>query len=569
MLKKLSALFLLLLLLAGCQPALEPGAAPGPANPVTDEVDAPVPAVVSFSYEGIQFEPGVLATAVAPAQIEAQVGEDDMPYWVIYPSHYYFTLEGYPLADSWTPAQLTIYPARAYAGLNLAAREEITAMQALLDKPASLSAQERLPFFPLYNAAQMFRSQVEWLEFGNGRGVRFITMYSQSVNMVSNRELFYTFQGMTNDRRYYVSVVLPVNTTILPDSQPEMTLEEWEALSANYQAYLDETVTALDALEAYAFSPSLVELDRLVQSLLVEPAPMPVTTGLSVELPVAHGQYLAGDKVTAIGTAESGTAEVELTLYVGPHLVEQVTVAVDGRTNSWQTDLSLPANVISRGRLVVTAAGQTITQPLTIYPRQGEMARVVIGRPFSNEMLVAGTIAFVRGTAQDRADTVTIGVLVDECTRLVVEQSAAVMGEEWYGQLLLPADVTGPACLTAYTGSHGTAASAEWVIPVNILAAAALEGPYIVVADPVGQPDRKAAWQLFGTAVNTPNNEVTVEIADQDGQELFRQTAAVSDGGYWEVTVELPTGVPDFIIVNAGFMVDDQPFFYQTGFMLK
>jgi hypothetical protein len=569
MLKKLSALLLLLFLLAACQSALEPSAAPGPAKPATEETDVPAPEAVGFSYEGIQFEPGGLATAVTPAQIEGQVGDDDMPYWTIYPTHYYFTLEGYPLADSWPPAQLVIYPARAYAGLNLAAREEITAMHALLDNPPSLSAQERLPFIPLYNAAQMFRSQVEWLEFGNGRGARFITMYGQSVNTVSNQELFYTFQGMTNDRRYYVSVILPVTAPILPDSHPEMTLEEWEALSARHQAYLDETALDLDALEADAFSPSLAELDRLVQSLLVDPAPLPVATGLNVELPVAHGQYLAGDKVVAMGTAASGTTEVELTLYVGPHLVEQVTIAVDGRSNRWEADLTLPANVISRGRLAVTAGGQTITQPLTIYPRQGEMARVVIGSPFSNEMLVAGTIAFVRGATLETSDTVTIGVLVDECTRLVVEQSAAVMGEEWYGQLLLPADVTGPACLTAYTGNHGTAAGAEWVIPVNILAATALEGPHIVIADSVGQPDRQAAWQLFGMAVNAPNNEVTVEITDTDGQELFRQTVAISDGGYWEVTVNLPSGAPDFILVNAGFMVNDQPFFYQTGFVLN
>lgn len=568
MLQKLITLFLLVFTLAACQPALEPSAAPAPARPVTNEANVATPAA-SFSYEGIQFEPGELATAVTPAQIEAQVGDDDMPYWTIYPTHYYFTLEGYPLADSWPPAQLVIYPAQAYAGLNQAAREEITALHALLDKPASLSAQERLPFIPLYNAAQMFRSQVDWLEFGNGQGIRFITMYGQSVNMVSNQELFYTFQGMTNDRQYYVSVILPVAATILPDSQPEMTLEEWEALSARHQAYLDETTIALDALAADAFSPSLTELDRLVQSLLVNPAPMPVAAGLSVELPAAHGQYLAGDKITAMGTAASGTTEVALTLYVGPHLVEQVTTAVDDRRNSWQANLNLPANIISRGRLVVTAGDQTITQPLTIYPRPGEMARVVIGRPFSHEMLVAGTTTFVRGMAEDLVDNVTIGVLVDECTRLVAEQGATVIGDEWYGQLLLPADVTGPACLTAYTGSHGTAASAEWVIPVSILAATVLEDPYIVVADPVGQPDRQAAWQLFGTAVHAPHNEVTIEIADTDGRGLFRQTVAVSDSGYWEVTVNLPAGAPDFIIVNAGFMVNNQPMFYQTGLVLK
>jgi hypothetical protein len=144
----------------------------------------------------------------------------------------------------------------------------------LLDNPTALSTQERLPFIPLYNATQMFRSQAEWLEFGNGRGARFITMYGQSVNTVSNQELVYTFQGMTNDRRYYVSAILPVTATILSDSPPEMTLEEWEALSARYQAYLDETAIALNALEADAFSPSLAELDRLVQSLTID---VPVT----------------------------------------------------------------------------------------------------------------------------------------------------------------------------------------------------------------------------------------------------------------------------------------------------
>jgi hypothetical protein len=90
-----------------------------------------------------------------------------------------------------------------------------------------------------------------------------------------SQELFYTFQGFTNDGAYYVAAFFPLTTTVLPDT---ITEGDWTVIretEASYTAYLSETVTILDHLPPTKFTPDLSRLDAVLTSLRLEPGALP------------------------------------------------------------------------------------------------------------------------------------------------------------------------------------------------------------------------------------------------------------------------------------------------------
>lgn len=44
----------------------------------------------------------------------------------------------------------------------------------------------------------------------DGGGIRYLTQFGQAAGLITNPELFYTFQGLTDDGAYYVAAVFPV-----------------------------------------------------------------------------------------------------------------------------------------------------------------------------------------------------------------------------------------------------------------------------------------------------------------------------------------------------------------------
>jgi hypothetical protein len=134
----------------------------------------------------------------------------------------------------------------------------------LIDEPG-------LPFLPWINRKQTFCAQPEIVEFQSGRGIRYLSYYSQGINPVLEREVFYTFQGLTSDGQFYVSAFFPVETGIFPTEPPACPkcgdpnynpFPEWEAL-------LSEQLTQVNAQPEDAFEPALQVLDELVESIRI------------------------------------------------------------------------------------------------------------------------------------------------------------------------------------------------------------------------------------------------------------------------------------------------------------
>jgi hypothetical protein len=122
----------------------------------------------------------------------------------------------------------------------------------------------------------MFHSTEQILTFQNGQGIRFLTQYGQAPYPVNNNSLFYTFQGLTDDGAYYVAAIFPVNAAFLPaDGNPDTPLPadgvpfDWENFE-NITQHFELVKQKLNSTDPNAFTPTLIHLDTLIQSILIK-----------------------------------------------------------------------------------------------------------------------------------------------------------------------------------------------------------------------------------------------------------------------------------------------------------
>jgi hypothetical protein len=128
-----------------------------------------------------------------------------------------------------------------------------------------ITGEPAMPYLPWINMKQTLCAQPAIIEFANGRGVRYLSYFSQGLNPVLDREVFYTFQGITDDGQFYVAAFFPVETGIFPSEPPVADP------SAEWVAVLTEQLIRLNAKPAQEFTPSLPVLDELIQSIEIAP----------------------------------------------------------------------------------------------------------------------------------------------------------------------------------------------------------------------------------------------------------------------------------------------------------
>jgi hypothetical protein len=128
-----------------------------------------------------------------------------------------------------------------------------------------------MPFLPWINMKQTFCAQPQIIEFQNGKGIRYLSYYSQGPNPVLDREVFYTFQGLTDDGQFYIAAFFPVQTGIFPAEPPACLRcsEPGYDPFAEWTAVLNEQLIRLNAQPAEDFVPSLTILDELVKSIQI------------------------------------------------------------------------------------------------------------------------------------------------------------------------------------------------------------------------------------------------------------------------------------------------------------
>lgn len=249
-----------------------PTVTPQPTMPVepTSEFTPPNAPAPNVDFNGIKFyRDNALAASWECTIIPAEIPSSDVPEAWLLPSHFYFTFAGYPLSGTFHDPQIYVFPVRNFEDYNSAGVKVVTDLQQFLkDRPDNIAG--NIPFLPIFPAAQTMQAQVAYLNFQNGSGVRFLTLYSQAAMPINNDEMFYTFQGITLDGQYYVSVIMPVSHPSLPADGSEVPGGDPAAFSDNYPTYIEDMEEQLGEAGASSFYPSLVLLDTLVQSLSIK-----------------------------------------------------------------------------------------------------------------------------------------------------------------------------------------------------------------------------------------------------------------------------------------------------------
>lgn len=217
--------------------------------------------------------PVTVSGVIVPAQPSNEAG---MPY-EIWPQHRQFSYAGYPLSGKFFEPIMRVYPAAEYATLQDFVNQQVSSLQALLStRPAQI--EESLPFLPTLGAAQVFHTNVQYLDFQNGAGVRFLTEYAQYPAPFNNHDLFYAFQGLTADGKYWVSAMFPINHPVLPatfDSTevPAGGIPIPQMSSSTYVEDMETYYTTMKALiesqPADSFTPAMDCLDRYFTSLSI------------------------------------------------------------------------------------------------------------------------------------------------------------------------------------------------------------------------------------------------------------------------------------------------------------
>ena len=237
-----------------------------PAPPVEESPEQP-----DVVFEGISFsfDPNIAQGAVPETVAGQNMGEESMP-GMTYPTHFEFSFDNYAIADHFHAPMIYVYPVEEYRAISSYASERIDSLQlALINRPAGGPVSD-LPFLPMWPAAQVFSAQVGYFDFQNGSGIRYLTMYGQAIYPVDNQNLFYTYQGLTDDGRFYLSAILPVIHTELPNDGSILMEDDYMAFEANWDNYINETINWLNAQDPQGFFPSLSLLDAMMASFTID-----------------------------------------------------------------------------------------------------------------------------------------------------------------------------------------------------------------------------------------------------------------------------------------------------------
>ena len=249
-------------------PELEPAAAPTPqATSASSQSDTTQTVNAEYGGASLSFSPA-LAQSAQGVTIPAAATNINAPGGGGAPEHIAFGFNGETLTADVNPFQpaVRIYPTEDWKELDPTIARQIVALKTLLAaKPPTL--EQHVPVLPVFNAEQVIHPQINYLNFKNGAGVRFVTFYSQAYSPITNDGLFYTFQGLTDDGKYYVTVFWQMRTDKLPNTYQDANIKDYDAFVKQAETYYADTAKMLNELPPDAFTPNLALLDGMIESI--------------------------------------------------------------------------------------------------------------------------------------------------------------------------------------------------------------------------------------------------------------------------------------------------------------
>jgi hypothetical protein len=238
--------------------------------PTITPADTPEPTPApDFQYEYLSFNyhPSLASNVWGEVIPIEDPGEESFP--VHAPEHILAHFDNFIIGDHFHTPEVRVYPIEPYREMSDVADSNIEYLNELL---STLSTTENYyPYLPFIPAGQIYIAKVAYLDFEGGRGVRYLSQFGQAVWPANNRDLFYTFQGISNNG-YYISVTLPLRHSELSNNGDEYG-SDWEPYynEEAWAAYEAETEETLNGYPDVSYSPSIVLYDDIVRSIRITP----------------------------------------------------------------------------------------------------------------------------------------------------------------------------------------------------------------------------------------------------------------------------------------------------------
>ncbi len=163
--------------------------------------------------------------------------------------------------------QINVYPVQDFITLEPMIAERAATLQKIIQEKSDDPG--NVPILPLWNATQVFLAKPAYLDFQDGSGIRYLTQYGQAIMPINNHDLFYSFQGLTSDGKYWISAVVPVNHPSIQATYDNPLPADLDQFMANYEQYTALIRANLDTQPLETFTPSLADLDAMIQSIII------------------------------------------------------------------------------------------------------------------------------------------------------------------------------------------------------------------------------------------------------------------------------------------------------------
>jgi hypothetical protein len=247
---------------------LTPEPAETPAQPQPEDQPPAETKEAQYEWGGVTlFYDPELILEIEAQTIEAKTGDE--PYETPNPAYTQFSLT----LDS---GVVLVVPIQDYKAIADFAEGLLAELEALIKQRPSAFGDciPELPLVTFYHICdhQQFNANVGYLDFQNGSGVRFVTVYGiQDAVPVSNENLVYVFQGITNDGKYYVNAKFRITNSELQDFGAELPPDVYaDASGAALQQYFSDYEQALNGPHLQKYQPPLERFDAILKSLRVE-----------------------------------------------------------------------------------------------------------------------------------------------------------------------------------------------------------------------------------------------------------------------------------------------------------
>lgn len=135
--------------------------------------------------------------------------------------------------------------------------------------PGEGGASLPLPFVLDGSAAQAIDARAHYVDTPELAGIAYLTVFRQDLYPFAAGDFWYTFQGLSTDGEWYVTVDFDVEADMFPAKVGRKDVKRVET-AKRWVAYQEQSVETLEAAAADAFTPPLASIDDLIESITTD-----------------------------------------------------------------------------------------------------------------------------------------------------------------------------------------------------------------------------------------------------------------------------------------------------------